>query len=387
MPATPANITVDFISNYTGPHRVCYRIGNVGPYTCFTVNCLGGGAACSYVIPISVDNETCPAVSFEGYVQPSCIDILSTSERVAFTYTFNPTPACLKYTVDCLNAPVASFVVTNPGSGYIPAAPPLIVVSGSATAVAVVGTGFILTQIIPSFIGGGSGYVDGVYLNVPLLGGTGAGALGTFSVVGGIVVSGEVTTPGNGYLDGEVLSPNPAFMGPSVPITTATFAITSDYGTITQLNVVTPGSGYTTPPSVTIPPSGGIPALGGAVLEPCPVINATGCSGLGGIIPNILQVGDSVELCKVGVAPVLSAQFGVNLNGNCACSCLTVTLGVTGLGGTIGYTYNDCNGAFVEGTLNLGDPAIVTCVVAGSLLAFNLSGDAAPSIAYGASCP
>lgn len=386
MAATPGTITVDFISQYTGPHRVCYRIGNVGPYTCAIVNCLGNGAACSYVINVTVDNETCPSVTYEGYVQPACVDIASTSERVAFTYTFNPTPTCKKYTVICANAPVDHFNVTNPGNGYNPAAPPLVVVSGSATATAVVGTGFIKTTTI-TFIGGGSGYTNGVYTNVPLLGGSGTGAQGTFSVVAGVVVSGAVTTVGNGYTTGDVLTPDPTFMGPSTPITSATFSINSDYGTIIQLLLTGAGSGYTTPPSVTIPPSGGVPATGAAILAACPIINTTGCSGTPGFIPNVLEIGDSVQLCKVGAAPSLSSQFTVTPNGNCTCSCSTVTLGVTGASGSIGYVYNNCSGAFVEGTLNIGDPAIVTCVVTGSVLAYNLAGDAAPSIAYGAACP
>ena len=385
MPATPANITIDFISEYTGPHRVCYRIGNVGPYTCATVNCLGGGVTCSYVIPISVDNETCPVVEYEGYVQPSCVDINSLSDRVGFVYTFTPNPTCLKYTVDCLNAPVASFNVVNPGSGYIPGSPPLIVVSGTATAVAVVGTGFITTVVIPSFISGGSGYSDGVYPGVPLLNGLGAGGVGTFSVVGGIVVSGTITTPGDNYQTGDILTPDATFMG-AIPITNATFAIDSDYSTIKQLNMTAPGSGYTTPPSVTIPPSGGVPATGSAVLEPCPVVNTTGCDGTPGVIPAILAVGDSVQVCAVGAAPVLSSQFAVALNGNCTCSCLTTTIDATGVGGSIGYSYNTCSGAFVSGTYTVGDPAVVACAVAGSVLTYVLSGAPVPNVVYGASC-
>ena len=388
MSAVPLTIAVSFISNYVGIHRVCYRIGNSGPYTCINVNCAGNGASCEQDIIVSVDNQTCVPVTFNGYVQPTCIDISSSAEQVLFTYTFTPTPTCLNYNITCLNSSVASYTVTNPGTGYNPGAPPAVVVSGAATGTAVIGAGKLTTTAI-TFTLHGTAYTNGSYVNVPLLGGTGSGAKGSFTVAGGIVTVGTVTTVGTGYTNGDVLSPDPTAMGPSTPGVTATFSILSDKGNLLSITLTGAGSGYTSPPSVTIPPSGGVTATAVAVLAPCPEINTNGCSGAPGVIPAYLGIGGVVAVCAVGAAPTPGSNFGVVLNGNCTCSCIETTIGVTGHSGAITYYYNKCSGAFVQGSLSIGgSPATITdCIVVGSLVTINASGDAAASIAYGASCP
>ncbi|WP_448702620.1 gliding motility-associated C-terminal domain-containing protein [Mucilaginibacter sp. AW1-3] len=80
------------------------------------------------------------------------------------------------------NAPQISFTSSNP-------------------AVAIITNG--LTFGIPT---GGTGYVNGTYINVPLTGGSGTGELATIVVANNIVTTVTPTTNGSGYNVGDVLS-------------------------------------------------------------------------------------------------------------------------------------------------------------------------------------
>lgn len=64
-----------------------------------------------------------------------------------------------------------------------------------------------------SSIAGGAGYTNGTYLNVPLTGLPGTGALATVVVAGGAVISVTITAGGNGYFVGNVLSALAANIG------------------------------------------------------------------------------------------------------------------------------------------------------------------------------
>lgn len=110
MALIPAEITVNFTSNYTGNHRVCYRLGGVGPYDCTTiVTCLGGGTPCSATISIIVDDAACTDYEYDGYVQAVCELEDSLTGRVAWTATYSPTNACI------------SVLFTAGGGGVAPA--------------------------------------------------------------------------------------------------------------------------------------------------------------------------------------------------------------------------------------------------------------------------
>jgi hypothetical protein len=60
---------------------------------------------------------------------------------------------------------------------------------------------------------GGAAYVNGTYTNVPLTGGAGTGAQGTFVVAGGAVTSVVITAVGANYVVGNVLGVNNASLG------------------------------------------------------------------------------------------------------------------------------------------------------------------------------
>jgi len=96
---TPAIITVNFISNYAGPHRICWRIqGSGNPYVCTNiVDCSGGGNTCQAVINTMVDNESCDPIIFEGYIQATCNAEDSPTDQVPFEVKYTPNPSCKAY--------------------------------------------------------------------------------------------------------------------------------------------------------------------------------------------------------------------------------------------------------------------------------------------------
>jgi hypothetical protein len=62
-------------------------------------------------------------------------------------------------------------------------------------------------------ITGGTLYTNGTYTNIPLTGGSGAGAVATITIAGGIVTGVTLTNGGNFYVVGDVLSFSAANIG------------------------------------------------------------------------------------------------------------------------------------------------------------------------------
>lgn len=74
----------------------------------------------------------------------------------------------------------------------------------------------VLTEIESGAISdGGLGYIDGLYSNVPLTGGSGSGALAEITVNGGLVSIVSITNGGKNYKNGDSLSASNADLGGS----------------------------------------------------------------------------------------------------------------------------------------------------------------------------
>lgn len=122
MALVNATVSVDFDANYSGDHRVCWRVqGSGSAYDCTTiVNCVGGGSTCNAVFTVQVNTTSCDGdVIIEGYIQAACEDILSTGGRLPFvTNAFTPTPTCLRYEITCERGPIESVTIVAVGTGY-----------------------------------------------------------------------------------------------------------------------------------------------------------------------------------------------------------------------------------------------------------------------------
>lgn len=197
MAAIPAQIALNWISNYNGPHRVCYRIGSTGSYTCTVFapgtpthpNCPGGGLPCSYNIDITVDQETCDTVTYEGYVQPTCEERDSLANRTPFSVSFVPNPACKRYEVLCASNGVLAINIVGGGSGYTPGSNPAVTITGdgvSATATATVDGSGVVTSIVVDTPGSGYTFPPTITI-APPSSGTTATATATLADCTGIV--------------------------------------------------------------------------------------------------------------------------------------------------------------------------------------------------------
>ncbi len=364
----PASINVAWTSQYSGPHRVCYRIVGAPSYTCTNLmthpSCPGGGAPCSYNIAIMVDNETCDQIDYEGYVQPACQDESSLVDRIPFTISFIPQPACRRWNVTCNNAPINFLSLTGGGSGYDPLSPPLVTISGGGGGAAsvIVGAGaYTSLQITDP----GTGYTDGSYLGVPLIGGSGTGATADITIAGGIITIVGIAAQGTGYMNNDVVAPDTAIVG--VPITPAILTmLTTDYGIVLSISLDNPGSGYTATPTVTIaPPGAGVQATATATLQSCPAFNTASCPGGTEYAYPQQAIGETLAICDT-VTPSLGSQFAVAESGNCLCSCTTVEFQNTAGAGTVTVTYITCNGASVQTVLGAGASTGDVCIVNGS---------------------
>lgn len=109
---TPATINVEFIANYAGQHRVCWRVQNLitpGTYACTNiVTCVGGGNICSTIVSVMVEPESCDPIIFEGYIQATCNEEGSLVDRVPFEVIYTPTPTCTAYRLTNTTGTVAN---------------------------------------------------------------------------------------------------------------------------------------------------------------------------------------------------------------------------------------------------------------------------------------
>lgn len=389
MASKAAKLRVSWQPNSAIPHRVCWREAGLSPepeYNCTTdethPNC--GSSACSYDIPITIDDETCDTVSYEGYVQPTCYDESSMTGRIPFTVDFVPDPACTRYEVICDYSPVGSVEIDNPGSGYDPLNPPALIFSGGAgvgaTATVTIGDGEIESLAITN---AGTGYVNGSYPATALIGGSGAGATADITVAGGVVTVANIVAGGAGYLDGDTLAPDPTVIG--VPGTPAVLTANTDYGSVIDITVTDGGDGYTSEPTVVIDaPSPGTTALATARLRGCSELTIQDCSGATAeTIPEATyQPGDNVFFCGES-EPTTGDDYSVVENGNCLCDCVELELTNDG-GDTVDLTYILCNGDVETNSLGAASSS-TKCIAEGSLV-YVENGTASLSIVDNGTC-
>jgi hypothetical protein len=356
MALVPATITVNFIANYAGGHRVCWRQGGTGPYDCSTtVVCVGGGSPCSATIAVSVDNETCDNVVFDGYVQAECEALDSVAGRVTWSTTFSPNPLCDAYAITCTTVGVSEIVVTNPGGGYNPASSPIsLTVSGTATAQAIVGNGGLKTFTLTSPGSGYNGTAD--YFNVPAISGGGnptggTGALCDVKVVAGVVTAVTLVYPGTGYADTETFIFNDSDLGNTGLGSGVEVTITAvNTGEIQSVTVLTPGSGYSLTPSVSIvaPPAGpsAVQAVLTAVLGGCGTIAdlGTDCDGNDILAFDGIGLNESFWMCSETLPTPGTGYIVDSLTRDemCCYNCMSVTF-TNNTGITQRLIYIDCS--------------------------------------------
>jgi len=356
MALIPALITVNFTSNYAGDHRVCWRTNFSGPYDCSTiVTCLGGGNPCQAQVVIQVDNETCPEIIFDGYVQPICNDILSVEGQVPFQVTFTPNPVCDPYLIACISASILDINIINPGDSYLPlpSPPPVITFLGGgsgATATALVGVDGILTLGASAPIG--TGYTPGVYLNVPFvtLTGVGTGAIAssvTIPVSGQLITSNiviDTLNAGSGYVVGNQVKLDSAFLGGAFTLEYKALVSIINYGKIIDITLNTPGSGYFVgSATVAASPNPDAPiATVEVLLAPCPdQLLGGGCNGNPPVTLSGLEVGQSVTQCMTS-DPIPEAGIDITLTNGCCYDCVQATFTLPeGQPDTVLY-YTDC---------------------------------------------
>ena len=115
---------------------------------------------------------------------------------------------------------VTSVNLIEGGYGY--AADDVLTVSGAALGIEGAGfqvpiaslkSGIKSLQNITGVTSGGTGYIDGIYKDVPLTGGSGTGAKGTVEISNGVVNNVILTDGGSGYLTTDILSVNTSSVG------------------------------------------------------------------------------------------------------------------------------------------------------------------------------
>lgn len=104
MAAFSATLHVAWISNYSGNHRVCYKLLGDLVYDCTTiVACPVPGDPYIADIIVSLDNERCDDMIFEIYVQATCNAEASETGRIDASTTFVVTPTCVSYLLTCVD--------------------------------------------------------------------------------------------------------------------------------------------------------------------------------------------------------------------------------------------------------------------------------------------
>lgn len=361
-----ATLTINYIANYAGNHRICYRqvgttnycclidtVGSTGPQTLvidFSVPAdYCDGTANEVTVPVVTD---CGPYAYEGYIQPVCEPESSLLSRVAFgPISFTQIPDCQGYNVECTETGIGTITVANTGSGYVNGDPLTFNISGSPDATATITTadGYIqITALGPTLA---TTTPNGSYTNVSFTGGTGTLATFDYIISGGVIISSGINNPGSGYTAGDVLTE-----AGGAQITVSTII----NGAITGVTLVTPGT-YTGYVASATAPTGSNAAFFIEMAD-CSTFAAPTCFGEAN--PNIaLQLDGIFRLCSE-TAPSLPSDYEVTsdtVNPYC-CDCEEITL--TALAPKIPYTttvyYVNYDGEVVTLPVNVTYPTPTT---------------------------
>jgi hypothetical protein len=329
MAIVTATITVDFTANYAGPHRVCFRIqGSGDPYDCSTaVNCIGGGTACQAIINTLVNTTSCDGtVIFEGYIQATCEDILSTNGRLPWTANFVPNQVCDKFNILCELGPIIQLDDTDRGVLYDLADTVIITrqPGDNATVDAVVTLASVGDGVINSITSGGGGVNYAALDTIDITGGGGgAGAQIRVDTVdgGGAILTYTLVANGAGYYNGPFSTDVTSGSGVGASFNLVEGTDYDDFGSIQTFNIVNGGE-YEITPVVSFGTASGQDADFSAVLGGCGIWTNVGADCVGGdqvdIADLAMGVGDVFATClEGGLATAIPARYSVTELGCC----------------------------------------------------------------------
>lgn len=371
MSLIPTTLTVDFTVIIAGDYRVCWKLqGSIDPYDCTTVITCAVGA-CQAVISVSVDSETCDdPIIFEGYTQPTCSLEASEDNKTPFTANLTGvSPDCTRTVYTCVTTSLRRTAMVLHGEGYI--GTPNVVLSGGggsgAVALAIMGSGTTGVDSIMSLTGTVLGDFSVVGL-ASTTSGAGTGMTLDWTIVDGQTTLFEINSPGTGYVNGDTLS----FLEPGTGTTLSGTSVSFGTDQVSRVKITSPGSGYSTQPTVTIDASPDVTATATSVLAFCAEVPVENCSG-NASTENYgqLNIGDSIALCSPNALPTVDG-YAQLITGSCLCDCETVDLYVTELG-NIEFTYVDCNGETVVTVMDSTDPTVTVCVAERSVEAIRLT--------------
>ncbi len=228
----------------------------------------------SYPAPAS------PAESATLTLGDSAFPLFSQDRSYSFSATVTPTitdpgtGAEATATVDPKTGGISAVTVTSPGAGYV--LPPTVSITAAATtptapanATAVIADGVVTSIAVNET---GFGFTAPA---VTITGGNPTTGFDATAVASGGVDDLALTNGGSGYLVQPIVEFSlPQLAAGVVPTATATMDAS---GVVTTVNVVTPGSGYTSAPTVTIL-DGNAPAT-----NPATAATATATIGIGQI--------------------------------------------------------------------------------------------------------
>jgi hypothetical protein len=356
MASIVVTIDLDFIADFAGDHRVCWRIQGSGtPYDCSTiVTCAGGGAPCTTSFTATVNDTSCDGdVDFEGYIQATCENLASLAGRLPWTVSFTPVPVCERYEMTVNDATVTDVTIKDPGYLYIPAdtltwsrnpldlypSIPANTATGDVLGGYGVDLGDGIINSITSLINPGTGYAIADTIDVVQ-----TGHVGTTCVIrvvhvggGGIITAYTIDNPGDGYSN---QTANPFSYVTSLGVgTDADFEIVSiqaagadyqEFGAILNVNVTAAGR-YSLQPTISIGTATGVDgdlsSVAYAVTNPW-VTGVNDCDASAITVTDLTLADEPFAICSA-ITPVPPADYDIIQIGCCIAADSTSTVCTT----------------------------------------------------------